>query len=165
MEDELVGFVLAPGTRFNNPMKARELTWMAFIFWQSSPPTPFHKWGTSTNIYICSLHFVEDHLKEANQLAIPQPPPHVLVPEPTERCLLYRRLLTSLIFWARANMSRGLPSALNSKNLDCNVIFYKPVLRENKKRKTNLTSSYKAPLEAAVEEDEDALWDNLEIRE
>lgn len=49
--------------------------------------------------------------------------------------------------------------------LNHNAVFYKLVMRENKKRKTNQASSFRAPLEAAFEEDEDAFWNNLEIED
>lgn len=49
--------------------------------------------------------------------------------------------------------------------MDHTAIFYKLVLKENKKRKANEASSFRAPLEIAVEEDEYIFIDDLEIED
>lgn len=49
-------------------------------------------------------------------------------------------------------------SHLTTKTLDHNVLFYKLVLKESKKRKTNQTLTFRVQQEPTVEENEDAFW-------
>lgn len=58
-------------------------------------------------------------------------------------------------------MSRSMMFTPTPKTLDHSGVFYKLVLKENKKRKTNVTSSSRAPQVAEVEEDEYAYLDDL----
>lgn len=99
-EDELVGTALVQETRFNNPVKAMELTKMAFIFWQifTSNILP-HKWGVSMS-YRPMLYIVGDHHQEEDQLLNSYPQSHVPVPQSKKSMLVIWRLLTSLLLRA-----------------------------------------------------------------
>lgn len=110
---------------------------------------PSTSWAPHRAIHICGLQFVDDHLKEANQLVVPYHQLHVPMPEATNS------LSTELAYHLCPHSQDFGPQ--------CGIL---QACREGEqKRKTNQASSFRAPPEATVEEDEDTFRDNFEIED
>lgn len=67
---------------------------------------------------------------------------------------MYQRLITSFFFRTQGNMSQRVTTILTPKMVNYNAIFYKLVMWEKNKRKTIEASTFRAPLEKPIPQEE-----------